>query len=87
MWADVLKGAGAVLGAGATFYGAKKQSKIQKEMLEDKKRRDILADRKLEKVEDNLNSAISNVYDEKKKKKQTMGTSSGDIDLGQAYGA
>jgi len=86
MWTDILKGVGSLAQAGATFYGAKKQSKIQKEMLEDKKRRDILADKKLEKVEDNLNSAINSTYDEKKKKKQTFGTSSNDIDLGQAYG-
>jgi len=86
MWAGILQGAGALATAGATFYGAKKQAKIQKEMLEEQRKRDAHAKAKETKTQNNLDGAITDIYDEQKKKKKKDNLA-GDIDLGQSYGA
>ena len=86
-WVDILKGAGSILNAGATVYSGKQQNKLLKEELEYRKQRDTKSDARSDLVESNLDSAIENVYGEKKKKK-TDGTTTADssVDLSMSYG-
>lgn len=88
-WVDILKGAGSMLNAGATFYTGKQQSKIAKEELAYKKERDLKSDSKIDLVESNLDSAIENVYGDRKKKRTdgTATTGSTPVDLSMSYGA
>lgn len=88
-WGDILKGAGSILQAGATFYNGKQQSKIAKEELNYRKERDKLSDGKIDAVESNLDLAIDNVYNINKKKKNntTSSTTSPSLDLSMSYGA
>ena len=82
-WLDILKGAGSILQAGATYYNGKQQSKIAKEELNYIKERDKFSDGKIDAVESNLDSAIDNVYNKKKK----TDTTSPSLDLSMSYGA
>lgn len=86
-WLDILKGAGSIFQAGATFYNGKQQSKIAKEELNYMKERDKLSDGKIDAVESNLDSAIDNVYNKKKKNNTTSSTTSPSLDLSMSYGA
>ena len=86
-WLDILKGAGSILQAGATYYNGKQQSKIAKEELNYMKERDKFSDSKIDAVESNLDSAIDNVYNKKKKTDTTSSTTSPSIDLSMSYGA
>ncbi len=86
-WLDILKGAGSILQAGATYYNGKQQSKIAKEELNYMKERDKLSDGKIDAVESNLDSAIDNVYNKKKKTDTTSSTTSPSLDLSMSYGA
>lgn len=88
-WVDILKGAGSILNAGSTFYTGKQQSKIAKEELAYKKERDLKSDSKIDLVESNLDSAIENVYGNRKKKRtdDTATTGSTPVDLSMSYGA
>lgn len=86
-WVDILKGAGSILNAGATVYSGRQQNKLLKEELEYRKQRDTKSDARADLVESNLDSAIENVYGEKKKKK-TDGTTTAvpSVDLSMSYG-
>lgn len=86
-WVDILKGAGSILNAGATVYSGRQQNKLLKEELEYRKQRDTKSDARSDLVESNLDSAIENVYGEKKKKKKD-GTTTADssVDLSMSYG-
>lgn len=70
---DILKGASAV----ATAYGSIEANKIQKDQLAYEKSRDAAADAKEDIAQDNLSSALDNVYGVKKKKKSTTPTVDG----------
>lgn len=82
-WFDILKGVGSVLQAGATVYNGKAQNKFEREKFDYQKEQDNLVKDKTDQAQNNLDSAISNVYgtDEEKKKKKTSTT-----DLSLAYG-
>lgn len=82
-WLDILKGAGSILQAGATVYNGKQQSKLAKEELNYIKERDTLADKKTSDAESNLDTAIDNVYNKKKK----TDTTNPSLDLSMSYGA
>lgn len=86
-WLDILKGAGSILQAGATYYNGKQQSKIAKEEFDYMKERDKLSDGKIDAVESNLDLAIDNVYNKKKKTDTTSSTTSPSLDLSMSYGA
>ena len=86
-WLDILKGAGSILQAGATYYNGKQQGKIAKEELNYIKERDKFSDGKIDAVEENLDSAIDNVYNKKKKTNTTSSTTSPSLDLSMSYGA
>ena len=86
-WLDILKGAGSILQAGATYYNGSQQGKIAKEELNYMKERDKLSDGKIDAVESNLDSAIDNVYNKKKKTDTTSSTTSPSLDLSMSYGA
>lgn len=86
-WLDILKGAGSILQAGATYYNGKQQSKIAKEEFNYMKERDKLSDGKIDAVESNLDLAIDNVYNKKKKTDTTSSTTSPSLDLSMSYGA
>lgn len=83
MWLDILKGAGAILGAGATMYTGKQQNKIEREKLNYQKSQDASDRQKNDLAQSNLDSAIESVYGKEKKKKDpnAIGT-----DLSMAYG-
>ena len=83
MWLDILKGVGAVAGAGAQFYTGKQQNKLQREMFDYQIEQNKLVEDKTNQAQSNLDTAISNVYstDEEKKKKKTS-----TADLSLAYG-
>lgn len=82
-WLDIFKGAGSILGAGATYFTGKEQNKLAKEKLDYQKSQDSKAEAKLDMAQANLDNAISSVYgtEEDKKKKKTSAT-----DLSMAYG-
>lgn len=82
MWLDILKGAGAILGAGATLYTGRQQNKIEKEKLDYQKSQDSIDQAKDNLAQSNLDSAIETVYGKEKKKKD-QGTTT---DLSMAYG-
>lgn len=86
-WLDILKGAGSILQAGATYYNGRQQSKIAKEELNYIKERNKFSDSKIDAVESNLDSAIDNVYNKKKKNNTTSSTTSPSLDLSMSYGA
>lgn len=87
-WLDILKGAGSILQAGATYYNGKQQSKMAKEEFDYMKERDKLTDKKTDSVESNLDLAIDNVYNKKKKTDATTtSTTSPSLDLSMSYGA
>ena len=86
-WLDILKGAGSILQAGATYYNGKQQGKIAKEEFDYMKERDKLSDGKIDAVESNLDLAIDNVYNKKKKTDTTSLTTSPSLDLSMSYGA
>lgn len=86
-WLNILKGAGSILQAGATYYNGKQQSKIAKEEFNYMKERDKLSDGKIDAVESNLDLAIDNVYNKKKKTDTTSSTTSPSLDLSMSYGA
>lgn len=84
MWLDILKGAGAILGAGATYYTGKEANKIEKKKLDYQIEQDKLVEDKVNQTQANLDTALENVYGTNKKKKSS--TTTAGVDLSLAYG-
>lgn len=77
-WADLLKGAGSLAGAWATYKTGSEANKITRDNLDYQKELNTKAEEKNTMAQNNLDSAIDDVYNNDKKKKKD--------DLSLAYG-